>query len=104
MGTLRLERIAWEGAQPPRPDEMRAALESAGFAVFSWRDAAGTLYEPHQHEEDECLWLIDGEMSFEIDGRRYDLGAGDRLMLPARTVHAAQAGPGGAAYLVGQRR
>jgi len=83
---------------------MRATLESEGFAVFSWSDAAGALYEPHRHDEDECLWVVDGEMSFEIDGRRYDLTAGDRLMLPARTVHAARAGSRGAVYLVGQRR
>ena len=41
---------------------------------------------------------------FRINEKDYTLGLGDRLMLPAGTVHAAQAGPGGASYLIGQRR
>lgn len=90
-------------ASAARLDTLRAALEDEGFAVFAWTDAPGTRYEPHQHDEDESLWLLEGEMSFEVAGARYDLAAGDRLMLPARTVHSALAGPRGAAYLVGQR-
>jgi len=101
---MKLETIVWRGGEAPRQEELRAALEQEGFSVFTWSDAPGASYEPHRHEEDESLWMITGEMSFEVDGRRYDLSTGDRLMLPARTEHSALAGPRGATYLIGQRR
>jgi len=102
---VKLERIPWRrGGEQPRPEELRAALEGEGFAVFAWTDGPCARYEPHQHEEDESLWMLAGAMSFEVEGARYDLAAGDRLMLPACTVHSAVAGASGASYLVGQRR
>jgi quercetin dioxygenase-like cupin family protein len=48
--------------------------------------------------------VIEGEIVFGADGRDYRLGPGDRLMLPAGTVHAAHAGDVGARYLIGERR
>ena len=41
---------------------------------------------------------------FGTDGRALRLEAGDRLMLPAGTVHTAHAGAAGATYLIGERR
>ncbi len=98
-----LEVVEWNDSQAPTEAELRARLESEGYQVFSWNDAAGTVYEPHRHEHDESLWIVSGQMTFGVAGDDYALGPGDRLMLPGGTVHSAVAGPQGAAYLVGQR-
>jgi quercetin dioxygenase-like cupin family protein len=45
-----------------------------------------------------------GEIIFGAAGGEYRLGPGDRLMLPAGTVHTAHAGGRGALYLIGERR
>jgi quercetin dioxygenase-like cupin family protein len=72
-------------------------------AIPVWTDAPGAHYQPHTHEADESLWVLAGEMTFEVAGRSYRLGPGDRLALPAGTLHAATAGPAGATYLIGER-
>jgi quercetin dioxygenase-like cupin family protein len=100
---MRLERIPWTDAGPPTEDVLRERLAADGFAPFAWRDPAGADYSPHQHDHDESLWVIEGEITFGVGGKDYRLGPGDRLMLPAGTVHTARAGPAGAHYLIGER-
>lgn len=102
--SVRLERIAWTGAESPDEAALRARLAADGFEAWSWTDAPGATYAPHSHEHDESLWVVAGEITFVIAGEAHRLGPGDRLQLPAGTVHAAEAGPGGATYLVGERR
>lgn len=100
---MKLERIPWSGAQEPREAPLHARLAQEGFDAFSWSDPPGHGYAPHQHEHDESLWMLRGRMTFGIAGAEYVLEPGDRLMLPAGTVHSAVAGPAGAAYLIGRR-
>jgi quercetin dioxygenase-like cupin family protein len=47
---------------------------------------------------------VRGRIAFQVEGRDYVLGPGDRLELPRGLVHSAHAGPDGATYLIGQRR
>jgi quercetin dioxygenase-like cupin family protein len=101
---MELARILWGGAGLPTEHELRARLAADGFGALLWQDAPGAHYEPHSHDDDESLWVLDGEIVFEVGGRSYRLGPGDRLQLPAKTVHAATAGPRGATYLIGERR
>jgi quercetin dioxygenase-like cupin family protein len=100
---MRCEHVTWEGAAPPTEPELRARLVADGFEAHLWHDDPGASYAPHSHERDERLWLLDGEMTFEVAGRSHRLGPGDRLELPAGTLHAAAAGVQGATYLIGER-
>ena len=100
---MRVEVIRWREARKPREGELKKRLESEGFSVFRWRDDAGADYQPHAHDHDESLWVIDGEIVFGAGGAEYRLGPGDRLMLPKDTVHTAHT-RAGATYLIGQRR
>jgi len=100
---MRLGRIAWSGGEPPDEATVRERLVADGFTPFRWSDAPGATYEPHAHPHDESLWVLDGAIDFLIEGEVHRLGPGDRLQLPAHTVHAAEAGPQGATYLIGQR-
>jgi len=102
--SMRLERIAWTDAAAPDEATLRARLAADGFEAWSWTDTPGATYAPHSHERDESLWVVAGDISFVIGDEAYRLGPGDRLQLPAGTVHAAEAGAGGATYLVGERR
>ena len=101
---MRLERIPWPNAEPPIESALRDELAREGFDVFRWHDPPGAVYAPHSHDHDESLWVVDGEITFGADGTDLCLGAGDRLMLPAGTVHTARAGTAGATYLIGERR
>ena len=100
---MRLGVIPWAGSERPREEELRRRLEGEGFAVFCWSDPPNAHYEPHAHDHDESIWLVAGAVTFGVDGRTLSLRAGDRLMLPADTVHTADAGRDGATYLIGER-
>ena len=101
---MQLERIAWN--EPGRPVErlLRQRLEGEGFEVLLWHDEPGTSYHSHRHDHDEILWVVFGEISFQIDDREYRLATGDRLTLPAATVHSAHSGSRGATYLIAQKK
>ncbi len=100
---MKLERIPWPDADAPREQVLKQRLDADGFDAFVWRDAAGSDYQPHAHDHDESLWVIEGEIVFGAGGADYRLGPGDRLILPKGTVHTARTA-GGATYLIGQRR
>ena len=101
---MRLERIPWPDPEPPAEATLHARLARDGFDAFAWTDPPGATYSAHSHDHDESLWVVAGEMTFGTADGDFRLRAGDRLMLPARTVHTATAGPAGATYLIGQRR
>jgi len=100
---MKLERIAWSNAASPTEADVRARLSAEGFACFVWTDPPDARYEPHHHDHDESIWVVEGEIIFTAGGSALRLGAGDRLMLPRHTVHTALAGPGGATYVIGER-
>ena len=101
---MKLERIPWNEHMAPTEVALRARLEADGFETFSWRDPPDADYTAHTHDHDESLWVVEGEITFGAAGGQYRLGPGDRLMLPAGTVHTAHAGTRGALYLIGERR
>jgi len=100
---MQAEVIVWEGDAAPDEGELRARLAREGFDALAWSDPPGADYAPHRHEHDESLWVVRGEITLGIAGARHRLHPGDRLMLPAGTLHEAQAGPEGATYLIGRR-
>jgi len=101
---VKLERIPWTDTAPPTEAALRQRLQADGFETFSWRDPPNADYTAHSHDHDESLWVVDGEITFGAEGMALRLGPGDRLMLPAGTIHTADAGTAGATYLIGQRR
>ncbi len=75
-------------------------ISDAGWWPVSWRDAAGEVYEPHKHDADQTLYLVEGLLELQAQGSVYRLEPGDKLDLPAFTVHSAKT-PAGATYIVG---
>ena len=75
-------------------------ISEAGWWPVSWRDAPGDVYEPHKHDADQTLYMVEGQLEIGVDGRTVRLSPGDKLELPAFTVHSAST-PEGATYIVG---
>lgn len=82
---------------------MTAAAEEAAAAAFAaeglhphrWSNEAGFRYAAHAHDYHKVLFCVDGSIVFRTDDGELPLGAGDRLDLPAGTVHSATVGPDG---------
>ena len=84
--------------------ELRARLEEEGIvgpgtaaAITSWSNGPGERYSAHRHGYDKVLVADSGSIVFTLpeEGRAVPLSRGDRLDLPAGTLHAADVGPRG---------
>jgi quercetin dioxygenase-like cupin family protein len=80
-------------------------LRGEATGCYSWSNGPGDRYAPHSHTYEKILYCVDGSITFvlEAEGRRIDLKAGDRMVLPAGTVHGAVVGPSGCTCIEGKR-
>ena len=79
----------------------RARLAAEGFDAGTWSNGPGDAYVAHDHGYDKVLVVAAGSIVFGLPGRaeRIALGLGDRLDLPAGTVHDALVGSSGVTCL-----
>jgi quercetin dioxygenase-like cupin family protein len=78
-----------------------ARLSAEGLQPGSWANGPGDVYAAHAHGYDKVLACAAGSIEFGLPGRgeKVALRAGDRLDLPAGTVHDATVGPAGVTCL-----
>jgi quercetin dioxygenase-like cupin family protein len=100
--SLRIAR--WAETSEPNAQALCQRLAGEGYRVFEWSDAAGTVYGPHSHAEDQSHWIITGALELTVAGESYTLRAGDRDFLPANTTHSAfVSGNEPVRYLIGAK-
>ncbi len=78
-------------------------LLPAQGAIELQHDAAGKVHHFHTHPVDEILLIISGALKFEWDGGARIVRPGDRILLPAGTVHQSEALEDGAIYAIAMR-
>jgi quercetin dioxygenase-like cupin family protein len=85
----RLER--WSKRDGPLSEKrMMRALEFEGYDVLVYTYRAGTVFPEHEHARAKCDAVLEGVLRITVAGKAFDLGAGDRLYLPAGTRHSAE--------------
>lgn len=52
---------------------------------------AGAVVPAHRHPHEQITYVVEGELSMEVEGRTYVLGAGDSLLFPGNVEHGATA-------------
>ena len=57
------------------------------FRLFHLRTAQGTQVDYHYHEFCKILLLLSGGGGYYVDGQRYQLQAGDIVLLGSRSIH-----------------
>ena len=84
-------------------EHARARLAGEGIEVSAWQNGPGDRYAPHVHDYDKVLVAVEGSITFRLTalGAAQELREGDRLDLPAGTLHAADVGPTGVRCLEG---
>ncbi len=77
--------------------ELHARLSEEGLTASTWGNGPFDRYGEHRHDFDKVLVAATGAITFHLPelGRDVLLSAGDRLELPAGTLHAASVGPAG---------
>jgi mannose-6-phosphate isomerase-like protein (cupin superfamily) len=85
--------------------ELMTRLRAEASDCYSWSNGPGDRYAAHDHGYEKVLYCVDGSITFvlEPDGKHLELNAGDRMVLPARTVHSAVVGSGGCTCIEGRR-
>ncbi len=82
-----------------------ARLRTEGLDPGAWSNGPGDRYAPHDHAYDKVIAVASGSITFGLPDQAevVDLDEGDRLELPAGTVHDAIVGPTGVACLEAHR-
>lgn len=72
-------------------------LLDEGLQPRSWDNDPADTYSPHSHSYDKVLVAVEGSITFHLVelGRDVELCGGERLDLPAGTVHGATIGSAG---------
>jgi quercetin dioxygenase-like cupin family protein len=81
--------------------DLSRRLSDEGLAPSSWSNGPHDVYPPHEHVYDKVLVVADGSITFGLPatGDRVAMVVGDRLELPAGTVHDALVGVDGVTCL-----
>jgi len=85
--------------------DLMARLQSEATGCYSWSNGPGDRYAPHNHAYEKVLYCVEGSIKFvlEREGKELLLNAGDRMVLPAGTVHSAVVGDAGCTCIEGRR-
>jgi FPC/CPF motif-containing protein YcgG len=80
-------------------DAVLELLPTTG-SVEVQRDTPRREHKPHQHPTDETLLIVEGEITFFVDGEAISCHSGDRVLLPKNTPHSSVAGEQGCLYVI----
>lgn len=77
--------------------KIKNQLDREGLQASVWSNDPGAVYASHDHSYGKILVVASGSITFKLvnDQRNVLLKAGDRLALPAGTLHSAIVGPQG---------
>ena len=80
---------------------LRTRLAQEDLDPQTWSNGPGVEYGAHSHDYDKIIVVEAGTIAFGLVtlGERVDLAVGDRLEIPAGTVHEATVGPDGVSCL-----
>jgi quercetin dioxygenase-like cupin family protein len=82
--------IPWPKKTHPTLDELKAMLKKSGLKCELYSDPAGMKYGRHNHDFDDFVVIVSGKMRLGTDNGTWMLNPGDRIDLPARTMHWAE--------------
>jgi quercetin dioxygenase-like cupin family protein len=86
---VRVER--WpRGEGSPTEKRVMRAMELEGYDVLVYTYRSGTVFAEHEHAHAKCDAVVSGVLRVTVAGASFDLGAGDRIYLPAGTPHSAE--------------
>jgi mannose-6-phosphate isomerase-like protein (cupin superfamily) len=73
-------------------------LRRDGWDPVPITDPPGYVYPPHSHAETKLLAILSGSMEVRVAGDLYQCQAGDLMIIPGGTEHAALVGPDGCTF------
>ena len=101
MTSPRVTPWADSTASQPTESTLRRRCADEGLNPYPWSNGPHDSYAAHSHSYDKVIYVIRGSITFGLPelGQQLTLKAGDRLDLPAGTVHDAVVGAEGVVCL-----
>jgi quercetin dioxygenase-like cupin family protein len=87
-------------------EDLMARLRAEATGCYTWSNGPGDRYASHSHSYEKVLYCVDGSITFVLAAgaeRNLELKAGDRMVLPAGTIHSAVVGSSGCTCIEGKR-
>ncbi len=81
----------WVGPELPTEAAIRREMDAEGLRYVKWSNGPLDVYFAHDHPYNKVIYVVAGAITFTLpkDGARFTLKVGDRLDLPAGTIHEA---------------
>lgn len=70
-----------------RHDYLKTGYLKDDVRVFHIKDRPGQTFEAHYHDFHKLMILLEGDLSYTIEGHRYEPVPGDLLFVPAGEIH-----------------
>ena len=95
----------WSAPVNPTESTLRQLCADEGLQPYPWSNGPFDVYPAHMHSYDKVIYVLGGSITFGLPDlkQQVTLQAGDRLDLPAGTVHDAAVGPQGVVCLEAHR-
>ena len=95
----------WEAASPPTEELLLRIMKGQGLNPYSWSNGPHDAYSAHKHGYNKVIYVVKGSITFGLPllKKQVTLRAGDRLEIPAGTVHDAHVGVNGVVCLEGRK-
>src|SRR5574339_582600 len=79
----------WADPVSPTQSTLWRLMTDEGLNPYSWSNGPYDIYAAHSHSYNKVIYVVQGSITFGLPGlgRQLTLKAGDRLDLPAGTVH-----------------
>jgi len=72
------------------PSEVARNWDERGFGCELWTDRPGARWEDFTHPADELVFVLEGDVEFELEGVVYRPQPGEELLIPAGVRHSAR--------------
>lgn len=95
-----LAKLSRVEAGPGYSTAAGSLVEGERMMIGLMRMPRGTGALPHSHPNEQWAYVLEGTLKVDIDGRKWDAGAGSLVFIPANAVHALVASPDGDAVFL----
>lgn len=81
----------WTGPELPTVAAIHALIEAEGFSYERWSSGPLDVFFAHSHSYHKIIYVVAGAITFTLprEGIQLAMKVGDRLDLPAGTIHEA---------------